>query len=302
MFKEQVREECDQESTEIAAISIIKETTDEWYKKRYHQILKHPKRYKDWKIVNGSMYKYRPAADISDIIADLDAWKLVIPKEKRAGILFESHNEPTSAHPVKERTFQRIAQNYDWVGFYEHVAKYVRGCKICQQYKNDQREKVGLMGTREVTKPWEAICTDLIGEFPRSNNGNKYLLIFEDIFSRFIICTPIRNKKGKIIKKALEELVCTTFGTPERLFTDGGKEYKNEEVQNFLEDGNIEYEQTPVTSAQCNPTERVNRDFKVRIAAYMLVVITRIGMKIYCVFSLRIIRRKMQLREKHQHF
>ena len=162
-----------------------------------------------------NIYRYRPAADVNNILSDLDAWKLVIPAERKAEILYEAHNIPTSAHPGKERTYQKAAQSYFWIGMYEDCARYVRGCKICQQYKSDQRAKIGLMGTREVTRPWQAMCTDLMGEFPRSNNGYKYLLIFEDMFSRFIICTPIRSKHGKVIRKALEELVCSTFGTLE---------------------------------------------------------------------------------------
>ena len=202
MFEDTEKSEGKSES-EILAISIIKETTDEWYKKRYNQIPKHPKRYKDWKIFNGNIYRYRPAADIDGIMTDLDAWKLVVPEEKRAEILFEAHDEPTSGHPGKERTYQKIAQNYFWMGMYEDCAKYVKECLIFQQFKNDQRAKIGFIRTREITRPWQGMCTDLMGELPRSNSGNKYLLIFENMFSRFIICTPIKSKNGKIIRKAL---------------------------------------------------------------------------------------------------
>ena len=87
--------------------SLIKKIMDEWYKKIYNQISKHRKRYKDWKIFNGNIYRYRPAADVNKIMTNLDAWKLVVPEEKQADISFEAHDEPTSGHPGKERTYQK---------------------------------------------------------------------------------------------------------------------------------------------------------------------------------------------------
>ena len=207
--------------------------------------------------------------ELNNILDDLDAWKLVVPEEKRAEIMFEAHNEPTAAHPGKERTYQKIAQAYYWIGIYEDTARYVASCTVCQQFKNDQRAKIGLMGARDITRPWQVVCADLMGEFPRSTNGYKYLAIFEDIFSRFIICIPLRSKHGNRIKEALEKNVCMMFGTPEKFLTDHGTEMRCAEVTNFLKESNIESIVTPVTSAQCNPTERVNRDFKVRIASYV---------------------------------
>ena len=58
---------------------------------------------------------------------------------------------------------------------------------IVKQFKTDQHAKICFMGTRAITRSWQEICTDLMGEFPRSISENKYSLIFEDMFSRFII-------------------------------------------------------------------------------------------------------------------
>ena len=111
------------------------------------------------------------------------------------------------------------------------------------------------MGTREVTRPWQAMCVDIMGKYPKSNEGYKYIIIFEDVFSRFIISAPFRSEHGFRVKRALEELICATFGTPEKIICDNGSEFKCDEVVQFLKESNIELEQTPVTSTQCNPTE-----------------------------------------------
>lgn len=199
--------EDDSQVAKISAVDIAKETTDPWYKKRVYQILKHPKRYRAWNIIEGKIYRYRPDETIDDIVKDLDAWKLVIPQEKRVDILYEMHNEPSAGHMGVEKTYRKIAQYYYWPGMYRDIISYVRGCQTCQKCKLEQRGQIGLMGTRETTKPWQAIAADLIGELPRSKAGFEYLLIFEDLFSRIIICIPIKRKTGAIVKNALENQV-----------------------------------------------------------------------------------------------
>lgn len=259
----------DDESVKINSIEIKEVTTDKWYKKRLYQILKFPRRYRDWKVVEGKIYRYKPNRDVDDILTDLDAWKLVVPKEKREQILEESHSEPTSGHPGKDKTYNRLAQFYYWPGAYKDTVRFVRNCKICQQTKTVQQPQVGLMGTRDIDRPWKIIAADLMGDFPKSKAGFQYLIVFEDLFSRFIICVPIRKKTAASVKNALENIVCAQYGTPEIFLSDNGREFINETMKNFLTENSIFHEKTPAYHPQSNPVERVNRDLKTRITAYI---------------------------------
>ena len=252
----------------INAVAITQTTTDPWYKKRVYQIKKYPRRYKDWKIMNGKIYRLRTDEDINPIMDDLDEWKLVVPRENREHILNEVHNEPTAGHPGIEKTYKRAAQIYYWPGMYKTIAEYVRKCETCQKCKTDQRGKIGLMGTREIDKPWKFVSADLIGPFPTSKAGFKYVIVFEDLFSKYIICIPLKNRKAQIITKHLQNL-CINFGTPEVFVSDNAKEFISETLKDFLKESAIRHELTPAYHPQSNPVERVNRDLKTKITAYI---------------------------------
>jgi len=71
-----------------------------------------PERYKQWKIVDGQLYFLRPKPLESEIVKDLDRWKLVLSREYRREALRESHDEPQASHLGIEKTYQRIAVNY----------------------------------------------------------------------------------------------------------------------------------------------------------------------------------------------
>lgn len=72
----------------------IANNTDAWYKKRFADVEDRVRRFTNWRIVDGQLYFCRPKVIVSEIIEDLDRWKLVLPKELREEVLRETHNEP----------------------------------------------------------------------------------------------------------------------------------------------------------------------------------------------------------------
>ncbi|CAB0043172.1 unnamed protein product [Trichogramma brassicae] len=51
------------------------------------------------------------------------------------------------------------------------------------------------MTRRVVDRPWAVVAADMM-EFPRSKNQNKYLLVFQDLFTRWIEIVPLRKANG----------------------------------------------------------------------------------------------------------
>ena len=206
---------------------------------------------------------------MDEIVPDLDSWKLVIPEEQRVDILREMHDDPHAAHPGIEKTYKKVAQFYYWPSIYRDTLNYVKICGLCQQCKIDQSKQIGLMDSRDVNYPGKTIAVDLIGKLPRSRKRYKYLIIFEDIFTKYIICVPIRKKIANVVKDAIENQLCTIIGTPDTIISDNGKEFINETLRTFLNDNAIKHECTPSYHPQANPVERVNRDIKIMISLFI---------------------------------
>ena len=185
----------------ISAICECEETSDTWYKKMFKQVAEKPDDWPNWKILGNKLYRYKPDATIELEIEDQEAWKLVLPKEKRAEALHECHDEPTAGHLGKRKTYLRIALKYYWPSIQKDVADYVRNCFVCQQCKIERLAPAGLMGRRKITRPWEMIAADITGPLPRSSHGFEYLLRIMDMFTRYIECIPIRNANAITIKR-----------------------------------------------------------------------------------------------------
>ena len=66
-------------------------------------------------------------------------------------------------------------------------------------------------------------------EFPQSKSQYKYVVVFQDLFTRWVELRPLRRAMGKNVASALGELVCCRWGTPDYLLTDNGKEFDDKE-------------------------------------------------------------------------
>ncbi|OXU22188.1 hypothetical protein TSAR_013652 [Trichomalopsis sarcophagae] len=258
------------ETAAIASLSVDESIKDPWYSKKAKQVVEDPTVYPFWKITGGRLYHYRPDPTVDEDGQDKDAWKLVVPCEQRERILAECHEEPVSGHLRFRRfkTHQRAALKYYWTNFYKDTAHFVRNCQICQQVKVEQLVPAGLMGKHMVTRPWE-IAGDTMGPFPRSTQGHEHVLIFIDLFTRWIECIPIRKANAKTIKRELNLLIFLRFGIPDRFLSDNGTPFKNKLVDSFLEAHGVYHGICAPYSPKSNPPERVNCTIKTMIAAFI---------------------------------
>lgn len=63
------------------------------------------------------------------------------------------------------------------------------------------------MGQRTVETPWIVVAANIMGPFPPSKNGNAYILVIQDHFTKWIECSPHRKATGKKFRELLDELV-----------------------------------------------------------------------------------------------
>uniref|UniRef100_A0ABD2WL33 RNA-directed DNA polymerase n=2 Tax=Trichogramma kaykai TaxID=54128 RepID=A0ABD2WL33_9HYME len=260
----------EEDKEETATISYVSNSEDAWYTDIWQKIVEDPKDHPNWNIRGGQLYKFRPDANDKNLADDDEGkWKLVVPREQRVVVLRECHDEPTAGHLGREKTYERIAESYFWPRMYTDVADYVRKCQICQQIKVEQRAQRGLMGYRAIRKPWHTVAADIAGPFPKSYNGMEYMLIFEDLFSKWVECIPIRQANGKTILKFFKERIVLRYGPPRTLQTDNGTEFRNELIDDYLHTMNIAHYFNPAYYPQVNIVERTNRTYKTMIKAYV---------------------------------
>ena len=70
--------------------------------------------------------------------------------------------------------------------------------------------------------PMERIATDILGELPMSNKGNRYILVVSDFFMKWTESFPMANMEAATVTKIVVEEVITRYGTPSMIHSDQG--------------------------------------------------------------------------------
>lgn len=117
----------------------------------------------------------------------------------------------------------------------------------------------------DIDEQWQADLAE-VGLIADKNQGNRYILTVIDIFSRYAWCRALRNKQGKTVSEALNDIF-KEGRIPKWLQTDQGKEFQNRFVQDLLRSHHVEW--FAVKSAyKAAFVERFNRTLKQRMWKY----------------------------------
>ena len=102
------------------------------------------------------------------------------------------------------------------------------------------------------------VAADIMGPLPRSKTEFQYILVIQDLFTKWVKVIPLRVATGKKIESAFRECILNRWGTPQVLVTDNGTEFVNNTLLHLAKECSIFHTTTPPYHPQANPVERVN--------------------------------------------
>ena len=85
----------------------------------------------------------------------------------------------------------------------------------------------------------ERLATDILGELPETENGNKYILIVSDYFTKWTEAFPMRNMEAETVANIIVEEIIARFGVPQYIHSDQGKQYESRLFNEMCKVSNI---------------------------------------------------------------
>ena len=224
----------------------------EWYQAQVkdaecREIKENIKARKDMKIINGIIYK--------KIDGKL---RLYVPSEWRVNCLTEAHSGEFGGHFGVEKTVALLKKHYFWPGIWKDTQAFCESCDICIQKKKSKMQH-GIPANLEIGGPWETIAMDVVGPYPPSSDGNRFLLVGIDMFTKNVevIATPTTST-DVVIRFILNE-ICYKHGIPKIILTDNGRNFLAEAVSEVYKKlGIIRKTSTPYNPQGNSVVERFN--------------------------------------------
>jgi hypothetical protein len=80
---------------------------------------------------------------------------------------------------------------------------------MCASKKSPHKKPRAPMKQYIVSAPWERMAIDILGPLPRSEDGNPYLMVVEDYFTKWTEAIPIPNVEATTIARKFVERIVT---------------------------------------------------------------------------------------------
>jgi len=189
-----------------------------------------------------------------------------IPPDKYK-LISQVHNSVLGHFGVDRTYMKLIGKGFKWQYMRQQIKKFIMKCPCCQKMSF---LKVPIHANKFTTSSlsvWERVSVDTIGPFPEDDNGNIYIIVCIDNFSRFVM---LYAAKDATAKSAAEALVHFTgiFGVPGQILSDNGKQFVNDIITELMYLFDTEHLLiTPYSHEENSLVERCNREINRHLRA-----------------------------------
>ena len=169
--------------------------------------------------VAGGVLYYRWVSELSERLL------LIVPDGLKAEVLRLSHDIKLTGHPGVARTLFCLRERYIWYGLRKDCEIYVRACPRCSREKKASKAARGALGVYHAGAPMERLHIDILGPFPKSSKGNRYILMVICQFTKWLEAYPIADQTAEQVAKVVVDNFISRFGIPTMIHTDQGANF-----------------------------------------------------------------------------
>ena len=138
-------------------------------------------------IVNGILYFRDPKHG--------NRKRAVVPHHLRKQVLEESHSGPLGGHFSGNRLYNALVRHWWWEGMYVDAQKFSKSCLECAIVTGGGRHHQPPLHPIPVQCPFQIMGVDNM-ELPWTEKGNKYVVVFQDLFSKWPMVFPVPDQKA----------------------------------------------------------------------------------------------------------
>ena len=193
----------------------------------------------------------------------------VVPKSMRSEVLHQMHNSIMSGHLGTKKTRENLLQRFYWFCVRDDIYNHIKKCHECTSIKGPAKMPKAPLGRMPTGAPLDRLSMDILGPLPRSHNGNKYILVITDYFSKWVEIYPLADQTATTCAEKVIEFI-SRFGCPYDLHTDQGSNFLSRIMKEICQLFEIRKTRTSPYNPRGNgQVERFNKTLVRMIKAYL---------------------------------
>ena len=216
------------------------------------------------RVVDGILYR-----QIEDKFG-INQIQLVLPGQAVEEVLDKIHRLIYSGHLGRRKTYRLMNQRFYRPFLGKRVEQYIRSCETCQKIKSMGQPKRAELQVINSQRTNQIVATDLAGPFKTTVRGNKYVMGINDTYSKVLASQAIKDKETTTVTNTLLEEWFWTYGIPERILSDRGKEFRSKLMEAICSALDVQRINTTPGHPQCDgQSEKSVQQIKKMIKAHV---------------------------------
>ena len=172
-------------------------------------------------VCDGVLYRHFKTPD-----GNKTSLQMVVPQDLRREVLVDLHEGTMGGHLGVEKTLSKLKERFYWPGYHTDVQNWCRNCPVCTSRKNLAPKARAPLTSIKTGYPLQMVAMDILGPFPESPTGNKYILVVADYFTRWSEAYPIPNQEATTVARKLTDEFFFRYSIPEQLHSDQGRNFE----------------------------------------------------------------------------
>jgi transposase InsO family protein len=148
----------------------------------------------------------------------------VVPTIFRKRLMKQFHDLPARGHQGPDRTYQAMKYYFFWPNMRLEIFNFIERCFLCQKHKRNYL-RVPLQHHVIPREPFHTVSVDLVGPVVRSENGEEYILVMQDMLTRWVELAALKHTNSEAIMEKFRVQWIMRYGPPERLLSDRGSNF-----------------------------------------------------------------------------
>ena len=143
---------------------------------------------------------------------------MLVPWERVSNVLELLHDSPSAGHFGIGKTYQRACERFYWPCMSREV-NWIESCYVCLKRTGTKQKHRHSLTKWKPSHPFWQVPLDIMDPLPESQ-GNKYILLIGDQFSKWYEAVALSNQEAKTVLRAFVKYWIVKFGCPVKLHSD----------------------------------------------------------------------------------
>ena len=160
--------------------------------------------------------------------------RVVVPRHLRKQLLEETHSSKFGGHFAGYRLYGSLSDKWWWNGMYVDCVEFTKNCPKCLTATGSVRHFQAPIHPIPIQRPFQMVGVDVM-ELPGTEQGNKYVVVFQDLFTKWPMVYAVPDQKTIRITWLLIEQIIPFFGISENQLSDCGTNFLSQLIMDLCE-------------------------------------------------------------------